>query len=498
MRFLFLTTSILWASIAWGQNGRDCATAAGVSDKAICSNAKLKTLDQQYESQLTQTLEAEILFDYADLDRFRKRWDRDVARCAKPDDEACLRAAYERRFTFLKYLRMSAALEPRLPAPAALLPSLQTRVAINQNLFELLTMDPVLAPVTASLIGADWSGWAEVGAQPEARLVAVPGGGWLIGKGSIKKEDSREELYIAVDLHHAQLSVLYYHDYTGELYEPYRALQWATTAPSWPAEATKILKPLGGKAWLPENARTVGLPSTRLQPLPRGNPNETRDGFERASLLWEDLWELSLISQTEYKQLRAALDKDAEECGKEQSPQACLKRWLEERTVFIRCERIAQGLDRLPANARLDLAKLSATALQGLSTQDLLAVQPVVAPLAASVIGRDWLSWTESAMPASPGDEVEVEPGGRWVIARGFLIHNTLNRDIWVAIDTVDCQLWIVRREQYAEQPKPEIRWASTAAGWPATVAKLFAEQGLDWDTALVRQVGLPATRIHK
>jgi hypothetical protein len=75
---------------------------------------------------------------------------------------------------------------------------------------------------------------------------------------------------------------------------------------------------------------------------------------------------------------------------------------------------------------------------------------------------------------------------------------NSLKREIWVAIDTVDCQLWIVRLEQYAEQQKPEIRWASTAAGWPATVAKLFAEQGLDWDAALLRQVGLRTTRIHK
>ena len=39
MRFLLLTASILWASIGWAQNGRDCATAASVSDKAICSNA---------------------------------------------------------------------------------------------------------------------------------------------------------------------------------------------------------------------------------------------------------------------------------------------------------------------------------------------------------------------------------------------------------------------------------------------------------------------------
>src|SRR5580658_7519570 len=67
MRGIFLTAAILWGSVAQCRNGRDCAAAATASDKAICSNAQLKALDREFESKLEQTLEAEILFDPADL-----------------------------------------------------------------------------------------------------------------------------------------------------------------------------------------------------------------------------------------------------------------------------------------------------------------------------------------------------------------------------------------------------------------------------------------------
>jgi hypothetical protein len=222
-----------------------------------------------------------------------------------------------------------------------------------------------------------------------------------------------------------------------------------------------------------------------------------RTGFEKASLQWDDLWARHLLDQPEYNQFRTAWETDAQACGQESSVEGCLERVLAESNVFIRCERIAKRLDRLPPAARQGLAKLPPAAFNGLRTQTLLELHPVVAPLAASVIGRDWLSWVESATPA-PGDEVELVSGGRWVIGRGWMVANSLRREIWIAIDRIDCQLWIARFEQYGEQGKPEIRWASTAPGWPPAVAKLLAENGLSWDPALRKQVGLPATKVHQ
>jgi uncharacterized protein len=510
MRSIFLTAAVLYGFAARCQNGRDCATAATASDKTVCSSSQLKALDREFEAKFEQTIDDAILFGPEDLYRQRQRWDRDVAQCAGPNAESCLRRAYDRRFTYLKYLRMSAALDPRLPDPGAPLHTAQTRGWPGKNLYELLTMDPVLAPVAASQLGIGWNSWAEAGAQPESRLRALPGGRWLIGRGSIKTKDSQKDLYIAIDLRDAQLSVIYYQDYSGELYEPFLDLEWTTTAGSWPSDATKVLQPLGGRAWQPENARTVGLPSTRVQPWPREKPDctgvegavaqaicrseEIRFGFEKEARLWEDLSVLGLIGDPEYRQFRVMWNKDKEECAKEHPVETCLLRRLEERSVLTSSERIAQGLDRLPANARQELAKLSASALLGLRTQDLLAVQRVVAPLAASVIGPAWLSWAESAVS---GDGVEVVPGGRWLIARGWMTHNVMRREIWVAIDQVDCQLWLVRLEQYTSDAEPEIRWASTAPGWPATVAKLLAQSGPGWDRAWLRQVGLPGTRTH-
>jgi hypothetical protein len=62
--------------------------------------------------------------------------------------------------------------------------------------------------------------------------------------------------------------------------------------------------------------------------------------------------------------------------------------------------------------------------------------------------GEDSDQGLQREIALEPGDEVEVEPGGRWVIARGWMTGNSLRREIWVAIDTVDCQLWVVRLEQ--------------------------------------------------
>ncbi|HLK62389.1 MAG TPA: hypothetical protein VKU19_03060 [Bryobacteraceae bacterium] len=493
MRGVFVTAAILWGATVWGQNGRDCALAATARDRAICASPRLKALDEEFESKLEQTLESSVLLDPESLARQRQRWDLDVARCGKPDDEACLRGAYERRFTFLQNLRISAALEPG-PSDAARLRTLHAGDLLNESLFELLTMHPELAPIAASQIGPDWIYWAEVGAGPGASLRALPGGRWLTARGSIATKDSQRDLYVAIDLRDGQLSMVYYHDYSGEAYEPFHELHWVTTARSWPDEAARVLAPLGGKAWQPENVRRVGLPSTRLRPLARKS-DEIREGLRQVSLLWEDLSVLGLIGDPEYDQLRRAWDEENDECGKANSVDTCLSQRLEERRVFVRSERLAQGLDRLPADARLELAELSGSGLDRLSTRDLLTVQPVVAPLAASVIGPDWLSWTESAVE-SLSDGVESVAGGRWLIARGVMIHNVVRSEIWVAIDRVNCQLWIVRLEEYHQSASgPEVRWASTAAGWPAEVGKLFTESVPDWDTAMVRQVGLAETR---
>ncbi len=267
MRAIFLTAATLWAAAASCQNGGDCAMTSTAANQAICSNPILRALDQEFESKLNQTWDEVALLDPTTLDRQRQRWNQDVAHCAGPVEENCLLTIYQLRLTFLKNLRISAALEPRLSGGAQLR-TLRGPELGNQNLFELLTIHPVLAPLAASEIGMDWIFWAEVGAQKEASLRAVPGGRWLIGRGSIAEKDSQQDLYLALDLRMGELSIVYYHDYTGELYEPFRELRWVTTAPSWPGEASKVLAPLGGKVWHPENARTVGLPSTRLRPLP--------------------------------------------------------------------------------------------------------------------------------------------------------------------------------------------------------------------------------------
>src|SRR4051794_29001490 len=103
---------ILWGCAAWAQTARDCAAPKTATDRVVCSNPKLKALDETSEKQLAETeLTGSVLDPNSDF-FLHQKWDLDLARCAEPDSEPCLLAPYDRHFAFLKTLRISAGLEP--------------------------------------------------------------------------------------------------------------------------------------------------------------------------------------------------------------------------------------------------------------------------------------------------------------------------------------------------------------------------------------------------
>lgn len=510
------------------QNGRPCAKATSVVDRAICANPALAAIDQDFEQTMVK-LNPQGFEDEVQL-ALRRQWDRDVARCVSttpggPVDEACIRAAYDRRSNFLRYQRIAEGLEPGPPDGSASLAKLRSGDApelTRDNAFELLTMHPVLAPVAAAQLGSNWIYWAlnfQPGNPASAavpRFRPLPGTGrWLVARGSKIGKGSEDVVYFAVDLEKAQLHGLRFYDYSGDLYEPITMIDWTTTARDWPAEATKALSStLPGRVWQPQYARKIGLPSTRLPHLPLKKPDcsavegaapriicgdeELRHTAMRTADAWKDLAVLSLINDLEYEAFTRTWKQEDDACPAS-SLKPCLADAWQKRSVFVQSRRISLGLDSLSPVIRQMLTEVGKKLPAEFTTYELLTTHSVVAPVTASLLGPEWLSWAESAASGYAA----VTDDGKYVLARGFFPHSKVNQDLYVAIDLKQGQLSILHFAEYypADPSKPidrSIEWASTATAWPVAVTALFeATGGGAFENGMQRRIGLPSTRLR-